>query len=68
MELQRDHSQDFASLRNNPTVEYRQLGGSGFMEPALRFGTGTFGGSSVGWNLTGAQVAKLDAARVVTPV
>lgn len=27
-------------------MEYRQLGGSGFMVPALTFGTGTFGGGN----------------------
>src|SRR5262245_4754866 len=27
-------------------VEYRQLGGSGFMVPALNLGTGTFGGGN----------------------
>src|SRR5947208_11505085 len=31
-----------ARVRGEPAVEYRQLGGSGLMVPALSFGTGTF--------------------------
>ena len=31
---------------NSHTMEYRQLGGSGFKVPALTLGTGTFGGGT----------------------
>ena len=36
-------------------MEYRQLGGSGFMVPALCFGTGTFGGSGEFFKAWGAS-------------
>lgn len=36
-------------------MEYRQLGGSGFMVPALSFGTGTFGGGSEFFKAWGAS-------------
>lgn len=41
-------------------MEYRQLGGSGFMVPALTLGTGTFGGKGElfsAWGNTGVQEA-----------
>lgn len=45
-------------------MEYRQLGGSGLVVPALSFGTGTFGGGSEisdGWGASGdvAQATRL---------
>jgi len=42
-------------------MEFRKLGASGFMVPALTLGTGTFGGG-----LTAKQMAALDAASRVT--
>src|SRR6516165_10542391 len=36
-------------------MEYRQLGGSGFMVPVLSFGTGTFGGGSEFFKAWGAS-------------
>ena len=35
-------------------MEYRQLGGSGFMVPVLTFGTGTFGGGNEFFKAWGA--------------
>jgi aryl-alcohol dehydrogenase-like predicted oxidoreductase len=43
------------------TIEYRQLGGSGFKVPELSLGTGTFGGSSEFFRAWGATDA--DGAR-----
>ncbi len=46
-------------------MEYRQLGGSGLMVPALTFGTGTFGGRGdffKGWGATDVQ----EASRLVS--
>ncbi len=46
-------------------MEYRQLGGSGFMAPALSLGTGTFGGKGEffkAWGVTDAA----EATRLVT--
>jgi aryl-alcohol dehydrogenase-like predicted oxidoreductase len=42
-------------------MEYRQLGGSGFMVPALTLGTGTFGGGNAffkAWGTTSVEEAK----------
>jgi aryl-alcohol dehydrogenase-like predicted oxidoreductase len=36
-------------------MEYRQLGGSGFMVPVLSFGTGTFGGGTELFKAWGAS-------------
>ena len=39
-----------------PRMEYKQLGGSGFMVPVLTLGTGTFGGKGElfsAWGNTG---------------
>jgi aryl-alcohol dehydrogenase-like predicted oxidoreductase len=36
-------------------MEYRQLGGSGFMVPALSLGTGTFGGGNEFFKAWGAS-------------
>jgi aryl-alcohol dehydrogenase-like predicted oxidoreductase len=40
-----NYSYDFTERRDQ-TMEYRQLGASGFRVPALAFGTGTFGGTT----------------------
>ena len=43
-------------------MEYRRLGASGFMVPALTFGTGTFGGGSEffkAWGTTGVEEASV---------
>jgi len=45
-------------------MEYRQLGGSGFMVPVLSFGTGTFGGTSEFFKAWGASDVK-EATRIV---
>ena len=46
------------------TVEYRQLGGSGFMVPVLSLGTGTFGGQGELFKAWGASDVA-EAARLV---
>lgn len=45
-------------------MEYRQLGGSGLMVPALSFGTGTFGGSGPFFKAWGASDVQ-EATRLV---
>jgi aryl-alcohol dehydrogenase-like predicted oxidoreductase len=45
-------------------MEYRKLGGSGFMVPALTFGTGTFGGGNEFFKAWGASDVK-EATRLV---
>ena len=45
-------------------MEYRQLGGSGFMVPALTLGTGTFGGGNEFFKAWGASDVK-EATRLV---
>ena len=43
------------SLEGAQTMEYRQLGGSGFKVPALSLGTGTFGGGNEFFKAWGAS-------------
>ena len=46
---------DSLAKERQMTMEYRQLGGSGFKVPVLSFGTGTFGGSNEFFKAWGAS-------------